>query len=72
MIRRDIIMINKRYDQIDKTDIETLISDEEPESKNLDYKQELPRGSDSDKKEFLADVSSFVGLTHLQQTSYKS
>lgn len=53
-------MINKRFDHIDKTDIDALISNEEPESRNLDYKQELPGGKDDDKKEFLADVSSFA------------
>lgn len=53
-------MINKRVDQIEKADIEALVSDEEPENRNLDYKQELPGGSDGDKKEFLADVSSFA------------
>jgi hypothetical protein len=53
-------MLNKRFDLIEKTDIDELISNEEPESRNLDYKQELPGGKDEDKKEFLADVSSFA------------
>jgi len=53
-------MINKRFDQINKKDIEELISIKEPESLNLDYKQELPGGKDDDKKEFLADVTSFA------------
>lgn len=56
-------MISKRFDQIDKTDIQALISDEEPESRNLEYKQELPGGTDGDKKEFLADVSSFANAS---------
>jgi Divergent AAA domain. len=53
-------MINKRFDQIDKKDIEDLILNEVPEGRNLDYKQDLLLGKDEDKKEFLADVSSFA------------
>jgi hypothetical protein len=30
------------------------------EGKTLEYKRELPGGSDQDKREFLADVSSFA------------
>ncbi|MCX6674122.1 MAG: ATP-binding protein [Methanothrix sp.] len=56
-------MINKRFDQVEKADIDALISDEEPENRNLDYKQELPGGTDNDKKEFLADVSSFANAS---------
>ena len=53
-------MINKRFDQIDKADIEDLVNNEVSESRTLEYKQELPSNSDSDKKEFLADISSFA------------
>lgn len=56
-------MISKSFDQIDKTDIDALIFDEEPENRNLDYKQELQGGTDSNKKEFLADVSSFANAS---------
>ncbi|MDD2755346.1 MAG: ATP-binding protein [Methanothrix sp.] len=56
-------MINKRYDQITKEDIEVLISNEIGESRTLDYKEQLPGRKDNDKKEFLADISSFANAS---------
>ena len=56
-------MIQKRFDNIGKADIDLLISDQVPESKTLEYKQKLPGGSDRDRKEFLADVSSFANAS---------
>ncbi len=53
-------MINKPFDEISKEDIYLLIENEISESKTLEFKQELPGKSDNDKKEFLADVSSFA------------
>ena len=53
-------MINKPFDQIDKDEIVNLISNEVREGRMLDYKETLPGNSDSDKMEFLADVSSFA------------
>jgi hypothetical protein len=53
-------MINKAFDQINKFDILDLISNEVREGRTLDYKERLPGGSDSEKTEFLADVSSFA------------
>ena len=41
-------------------DIQTLIENSVCENKNLDYKRELHIDTDSDKKEFLADISSFA------------
>lgn len=38
----------------------SLVTNQVREGKSLEYKQELPGNSDSDKKEFLADVSSFA------------
>jgi len=52
-------MINKSFDQIGKEDIEALIAEQRAEIKTLEYKLELPGGSDGQVKEFLADVSSF-------------
>ncbi len=52
-------MIQKSFDSIAKEDIEALIENGVLESKTLEYKQELPGGSDRERKEFLADVSSF-------------
>jgi hypothetical protein len=53
-------MIGKAFDQIDQDDIDALVMNEVKEGRTLDYKEELPGGSDGDKKEFLADVSSFA------------
>jgi Schlafen, AlbA_2 len=53
-------MINKRIELISKEDIDALILDQVPESKSLEYKLLLPGETDSDKKEFLADASSFA------------
>lgn len=52
-------MIQKAFDAIEKHDVDALIADRVRESKMLEYKQELPGGTDKQKKEFLADVSSF-------------
>src|SRR5580658_7772679 len=52
-------MIPKIFDAIQKSDIDALITDGVNESKTLEYKQQLPGLTDEDKKEFLADVSSF-------------
>ena len=40
-----------------------LIEHRIPESQELEYKRELPGAKDSDKREFLADVSSFANTT---------
>lgn len=53
-------MINKPFEQIEKSDISALISNEVRENRMLDYKEKLPGSSDSDKTELLADVSSFA------------
>ncbi|MCJ7654562.1 MAG: ATP-binding protein [Dehalococcoidia bacterium] len=52
-------MINKSIDDISEQDLQTLIAQKEVEGKTIEYKQELPRNTDADKKEFLADISSF-------------
>ena len=52
-------MINKALDQIEKSDIERLISDEVREGRTIEYKESLCIGNDREKKEFLADISSF-------------
>ena len=53
-------MINKPFEQIDETEILNLVTDEVGEGRTLDYKESLPGNSDSEKIEFLADVSSFA------------
>lgn len=56
-------MINKKIDDITIDDIKLLIDNSVCESKSLEYKKELHIENDADKKEFLADVSSFANST---------
>ena len=44
----------------EENDLQELVDNQIPESKTIDYKESLTDNSDSDKKEFLADVSSFA------------
>ena len=53
-------MITKPFDKVVKEDIDELVSNKTQEGRQLDYKQALPGNTDGDKKEFLADVSSFA------------
>jgi hypothetical protein len=53
-------MINKRLDQVDRTDVENLVVNGVPESNRLDYKEALPGNDDEGKKEFLRDVSAMA------------
>ncbi len=53
-------MINKHLNQINDNDLENLIANSIPESKTIEYKRDLPGNSDNDRKEFLADISSFA------------
>lgn len=53
-------VINKQLEDITEADLQYLIDEERIEKKVLEYKSVLPGNSDSDKKEFLADVSSFT------------
>jgi Putative DNA-binding domain len=53
-------MIPKRVNDIAEADFEGLLANGVPEGKTIDYKNSLPTNSDGDKKEFLADVSSFA------------
>lgn len=56
-------MIPKRIDQITSDDIQSLIDNGVRESKTIEYKQELPGNTEKDKKEFLADISSFANAS---------
>jgi len=56
-------MIQKPIGDIAKTDIDFLIENKIGESKTLEYKEMLPGSKDSDKKEFLADISSFANAS---------
>lgn len=50
----------KPFDAINEGDLQELIRDQVREQKTIDYKEALPGHSDKDKREFLADVSSFA------------
>jgi hypothetical protein len=53
-------MIGKRLEGITGDDLAALITGGVAEGRTIEYKRELPGGSDGDKKEFLADTSSFA------------
>lgn len=56
-------MIPKNFDDISKEHIDLLVENKTAELKTLEYKEQLPGPQDSDKKEFLADVSSFANAS---------
>ncbi len=51
------------WDKITEADLNNLISTGVPESPTIDYKRDTYGNSDSDKREFLADLSSFANTT---------
>lgn len=53
-------MINKHLDQITKDDIDALITNEVREGRTLDYKATIWGGTNDERKECYADVSSFA------------
>jgi len=53
-------VINKPFGEIAERDLQELINSGVPEGRNIDYKQQLPGTNDADKKEFLADITSFA------------
>lgn len=56
-------MISKLLDAVTIEDIQNLVNAKSPEHRTLDYKAQLPTGSDDDKREFLYDVSSFANAS---------
>jgi hypothetical protein len=56
-------MIGKSTDKIAEEDLQALIANSVLEGKTIEYKQSLPNKKDSEKKEFLADVSSFANAS---------
>lgn len=53
-------MLKKPASQVTEADLQLLITNSVSERRNIDYKRDLPGTTDGDKKEFLADVSSFA------------
>lgn len=58
--REHMIFAGKNIDEINMEDIRALQNNEVRECKYVDYKLQLPGGTDLDKKEFLKDISSFA------------
>jgi hypothetical protein len=56
-------MIQRLLKDITVADIELLVANAVSESKTIEYKRALPGSMDAEKKEFLADVSSFANTT---------
>ncbi len=56
-------MIQKRIEDINAQDLDALISGGVREGKTIEYKKELTISTDKEKKEFLADVSSFANAS---------
>ena len=56
-------MIDKDIGDIVESDLQALISNAVSEGRKLDYKEQLTIQRDGDKKEFLADVSSFANAS---------
>lgn len=56
-------MFIKKFADINEDDLTQLIANGVPEGITIEYKRDLPGESDSDKKEFLADVSSFANTS---------
>jgi len=53
-------MIDKELEQITEDDLQRLVINKVAENKTLEYKEELPKHSDKEKKEFYKDISSFA------------
>lgn len=56
-------LYDKRIEAIQEADLEALISAAVPEGKSIEYKLTLPGSTDSEKKEFLADISSLANTS---------
>jgi len=55
-----MIFDTKPLDKIEESDLQALLVNPVPERKRIEYKSELPTDKFKDRKEFLADVSSFA------------
>ncbi len=53
-------MIPRPLNDITEADLAALIANGVAEGRTIDYKRSLPGNTDADKKEFLADTSSFA------------
>lgn len=56
-------MILKQLDTVTKEDIDNLVENSVPEGRTIEYKRTLPGNNDEERREFLADVSSFANAS---------
>jgi len=56
-------MIKRPFEDISKEDIESLKENSVREGRAIEYKRDLRAGTDGERKEFLADVSSFANAS---------
>lgn len=54
---------HKSIGQLQEADLQNLKDNKVPEGREIEYKEVLPGGSDDEKREFLADVSSFANAS---------
>jgi len=57
------MVLNKPLESIQESDLQALVDNQVTERKTTEYKEALPGNADGDKKEFLADVSSFANAS---------
>jgi predicted HTH transcriptional regulator len=57
------MVLNKPLESIEESDLQALVDNQVSERKTIEYKAALPGNADGDKKEFLADVSSFANAS---------
>src|SRR5437868_12912724 len=55
-----MVFEDRRLSTIQEADLEALVKERVPETATLDYKRELPGGSDQDRRAFLEDVAAFA------------
>jgi hypothetical protein len=55
--------LDKPFQDLTEDDLAQLVESAIPEGRQLDFKRQLPSSSDADKKEFLADLTSFANGT---------
>jgi Putative DNA-binding domain len=55
--------LNKQLEALEESDLQALVDNQVSERKTIEYKEALPGNADGDKKEFLADVSSFANAS---------
>lgn len=59
-LKEGSVLIYKKFEEIGINDIHQLMMNSVQEGKTIEYKLMLPGGNDQERKEFLADVSSFA------------